>query len=374
MTRRTRQAAVMAACAALLAVCIAGCQLVSAPRRHGRQVAAAGRPPALLVLVLASATSSARAALRAAVTGSAQFGERLIVVGPSGATLGSFAAPAPPEMTGPVFPAALPADATSFQRSAYRTSEASAQTALRHDREILARHADALLRSWTAGAASRSVAMLARAPAGRPSLTRAVSAAIAAVTALRQDGLAVGDREVLAIIGAGARPVPLAASLAGLTVAATVAGDGGGDAAWQADLLAANASRAYVLPPALGGMLPGLIAGGLAGHDGVPFVLTGFRYGPAQYRLPPAATPSLRRLLRLLTITYPAATASINGYTDDVPVPGGNLALSRRRADAVLDWLVAHGVAATRLQAVGHGAAGPQPADRRVVVIVSPPA
>src|ERR1035441_9621650 len=78
--------------------------------------------------------------------------------------------------------------------------------------------------------------------------------------------------------------------------------------------------------------------------------------------------------------TYPQSTASINGYTDNLPVPGGNLQLSQRRAQAVEAWLVAHGVAASRLQAIGYGDANPfapntpsgQPLNRRVVVIIDP--
>jgi outer membrane protein OmpA-like peptidoglycan-associated protein len=86
------------------------------------------------------------------------------------------------------------------------------------------------------------------------------------------------------------------------------------------------------------------------------------------------------RLLNLLQVRYPLSAASIDGYTDDLPVPGGNRRLSWRRARAVLDWLAAHGVQASRLQAVGHGSADPvapntpqgQPLNRRVVVVIDP--
>jgi outer membrane protein OmpA-like peptidoglycan-associated protein len=124
-----------------------------------------------------------------------------------------------------------------------------------------------------------------------------------------------------------------------------------------------------------------LVGTGLTGQGGLPFVISGLHYGPAQYALPPSALPSLRRLLALLAITYPTATATINGYTDDVPTPGGNLLLSWRRAQTVLAWLVDHGIAGYRLQATGYGPADPvapnkatgQPLNRRVVVIISPP-
>jgi outer membrane protein OmpA-like peptidoglycan-associated protein len=88
----------------------------------------------------------------------------------------------------------------------------------------------------------------------------------------------------------------------------------------------------------------------------------------------------MHRLLYLLTVRYPSATVTINGYTDNLPVPGGNLRLSELRAQEVADWLIAHGVAAARLQAFGYGdtdAVAPntshgQPLNRRVVVVIDP--
>jgi outer membrane protein OmpA-like peptidoglycan-associated protein len=100
----------------------------------------------------------------------------------------------------------------------------------------------------------------------------------------------------------------------------------------------------------------------------------------AQYRLPAAADAALKSALLLLKIRYPNGTATVNGYTDDVPVPGGNVALSWKRADAVVAWLIQHGIASERLLAVGHGAADPefpdrpggQPRNRRVVIVILP--
>jgi outer membrane protein OmpA-like peptidoglycan-associated protein len=110
--------------------------------------------------------------------------------------------------------------------------------------------------------------------------------------------------------------------------------------------------------------------------------LTNVLFGLGQYRLRPAALPQLRRLLRLLTINYPDATATIVGYTDDLPTPGGNQRLSQLRALAVQRWLVAHGLASSRLQTFGDGDADPvapntpngQPLNRRVDVVIDPAA
>jgi outer membrane protein OmpA-like peptidoglycan-associated protein len=49
----------------------------------------------------------------------------------------------------------------------------------------------------------------------------------------------------------------------------------------------------------------------------------------------------------------------IHGHTDDDGDEKYNQGLSQRRAKAVLDWLVAHGVAVTRLESKGFGESKP---------------
>jgi outer membrane protein OmpA-like peptidoglycan-associated protein len=50
---------------------------------------------------------------------------------------------------------------------------------------------------------------------------------------------------------------------------------------------------------------------------------------------------------------------SVQGHTDNRSTPARNLDLSRRRADAVMRWLIEHGVAAERLESQGFGQAVP---------------
>ena len=108
--------------------------------------------------------------------------------------------------------------------------------------------------------------------------------------------------------------------------------------------------------------------------------LTSVLFGLGKFTLQKAALPQLRQLLHLLTVTFPNATATIDGYTDSLPAPGGNALLSLRRAQQVLAWLVANKAPADRLEAVGCGDTDPvapntphgQPLNRRVVVVIDP--
>ncbi len=56
---------------------------------------------------------------------------------------------------------------------------------------------------------------------------------------------------------------------------------------------------------------------------------------------------------------YGERAVRIEGHTDAIASEAYNLELSRRRAEAVRDWLVSHGIAAERLRTVGHGESRP---------------
>jgi len=51
----------------------------------------------------------------------------------------------------------------------------------------------------------------------------------------------------------------------------------------------------------------------------------------------------------------PKLVLEIGGHTDDVGKADYNMKLSGERAAAVVQWLVAHGVAASRLSSHGYG-------------------
>lgn len=74
--------------------------------------------------------------------------------------------------------------------------------------------------------------------------------------------------------------------------------------------------------------------------------------------LKPGATRQLQALAAIL-VRNPAATVRIEGHTDSTGSAEYNLGLSRRRAEAVEQFLVRQGVEPTRIDAVGLGASYP---------------
>jgi outer membrane protein OmpA-like peptidoglycan-associated protein len=105
----------------------------------------------------------------------------------------------------------------------------------------------------------------------------------------------------------------------------------------------------------------------------------GLRFDPGSVELAADRRAALDRIAGLL-VANPTVRLQVSGYTD-VPPPGGRTALdlSRRRAAAVADYLVAHGVAVTVLLVDGYGDTRPvadngtaqgRAANRRVEITV----
>ena len=98
------------------------------------------------------------------------------------------------------------------------------------------------------------------------------------------------------------------------------------------------------------------------------------------------ATPVLDRFAELIQRHYPAATITVEGFTDPAGPTEYNRQLAQRRADAVRQELVSRGLPETQLRAVGYGEERPvvpnaagsafgAELNRRVVfVIETPPA
>ena len=99
-------------------------------------------------------------------------------------------------------------------------------------------------------------------------------------------------------------------------------------------------------------------------------------------QLKPQAVVALEELKTAMIDPHPAGRITVEGHTDNVGSDADNQRLSEARAQAVVRWLVQHGVAASRLTAQGLGETRPAysndtPADRaknrRIEIILENP-
>ena len=81
-------------------------------------------------------------------------------------------------------------------------------------------------------------------------------------------------------------------------------------------------------------------------------------FEPNSTSLAPGAQDALVPLLGLLR-AHPDFRVRVIGHTDNTGRPAVNLELSRERAAAVVDWLVARGIDPSRTIALGYGATQP---------------
>jgi peptidoglycan-binding protein ArfA len=102
-------------------------------------------------------------------------------------------------------------------------------------------------------------------------------------------------------------------------------------------------------------------------------------FGTDGVTLTPASEQTLMQVVDKLK-ACPSANVTVNGYTDNTGNDAINIPLSDRRANTVVDFLVAHGVARDHVTEKGHGAADPvadnatpdgQAKNRRVEITVS---
>jgi outer membrane protein OmpA-like peptidoglycan-associated protein len=338
----------------------------------------------VLVIITNPDSPSAMRATGALITASARPSERLLILSSKGGlTLASSQAPDSPHLQVPGPPAPLPPRPTSFQRARYHQAVQHYQAMTIHARAALYRQQQDELASW-------AKTVIAEAEV-RPVLQRAqavdidtdLSVAASDLYSMRQAGVGYSTSTVIAIIGLS-QPATwvMPTSVRDLQGSTVVVDDFPSSideqAAWQSSLLQGGAARAVILTAAVHDQLIPVVSQGLDGA--VIDTLTSVLFDPGQYKLRAAAFPQLRQLLYLLTVKYPQATISIDGYTDNLPMPGGNLQLSRLRAWEVAQWVIAQGVAAGRVQVFGYGDSDPvapntpagQPLNRRVVVVIDP--
>ena len=115
-------------------------------------------------------------------------------------------------------------------------------------------------------------------------------------------------------------------------------------------------------------------------EEGLQFAMpVNFEFDRAEVR--PQDEPMIQRFAQVVQRYYPGATITVEGFADPAGTQTYNLALSRRRAEAVRSYLETLGVRNNTLRAVGYGsnrqvvpgAWGDEPggeANRRVVFVV----
>ena len=96
----------------------------------------------------------------------------------------------------------------------------------------------------------------------------------------------------------------------------------------------------------------------IALEKGKSLVLEGVNFETGSATLTRESETTLERVFVGL-VAHPELRVEIAGYTDNVGNPRTNQRLSQRRADAVSEWLVRKGVAATRMTTIGRGELDP---------------
>lgn len=89
-----------------------------------------------------------------------------------------------------------------------------------------------------------------------------------------------------------------------------------------------------------------------------PIVLSGIQFAFDSAKLKPGSTSILDEAVKALN-AHPDVKVSVTGYTDTSGDVNYNLKLSKHRADAVRQYLIDHGIDASRIQAQGLGESNP---------------
>jgi outer membrane protein OmpA-like peptidoglycan-associated protein len=334
--------------------------------------------PSALVAVLNGATFGP--ALSGLVGATAQLHEDLAVLhaGAPPETILSSASPASPTVTVAGRPTAPGEDETSYQAAQYarRLKHWREEVAAGHRTE--AARISGALSAWLRGLGLQAkTARLADPPAAAGSLAAESAAATSALAGLEEEtGNIFGGRRVIMLYTRDLAGRPARGELAGDTVLVVTPflPTAAAASAAQADLLAAGAAEAAVVGPEVtGAQLAALVSSALnqgGRHESVSAPVL-FANGSAA--LSPRAVAQLTTLLPQLRGT--GVTAVINGFASKPGTALTNYTLSYDRAAMVAFFLESHGIPASSLIIVGHGAsdlvaAGSSGQNRRVIVVI----
>jgi outer membrane protein OmpA-like peptidoglycan-associated protein len=293
----------------------------------------------------------------------------------------SSASPPPPTVVVPGKPPAPRGDQTSYQAALYANR-------LKHwSGEVTAgRNAEATqmrdsLAAWLRGLGlPAKIGQLADPPGSAASLAAESAAAASALAGLAEEhGNVFGSRRVVLLYTDDLTSRPPAGELAGDTVFVITRflPSAAAASAAQANLLAAGAAQAAVVGPEVTGrQLAALVSAGL-GQGGIHESASApVLFANDSAALSPNAVAQLTPLVPQLREA--GVTAVINGFASTPGTALANYALSYGRAAMVASFFESHGIPASTLIIVGHGAsdligAGNSGANRRVTVVIERP-
>lgn len=318
------------------------------------------------------------------VASTARPGEDIDVLraGPTATVLAAGGSPPPATAVVPGRPAAPSTGETSFQRAEYRRSLTGWQREVSNATKAAVARTHAAVAAWARNLGIARKVSHIHSPARPPvSLTDECAAAASALAGLNEAaGASFGGHRVVLLFAPSLDGTLPVGELTGddVIVVTSFLPSAAAVSAAQASLLAAGAARASILgPESTTVQLSRLVALGLS-QKVVTETLSGaalFANNSAQL------TPGAARVLTpmIAPLQEPGAAAVINGYASTPGNSTANYLLSYARAAAVAAFFEAHGIPASSLDTIGHGAtdlaaAGPSGANRRVVVVIEEPA
>jgi outer membrane protein OmpA-like peptidoglycan-associated protein len=346
-------------------------------------------PSAMVAVVANPAAGSSLAGLVAAT---AQPGEDVSIIGAAAsAVLAHGTAPAPARIPVQGRPDAPAGTATSFQQAKYRRSLALWQREVARAKQAVAARTRATVAAWVRQLAI--VEKLARVspPTGSGGFTTSAGSAgaLAAECAVaasafvgldEQGGASFGNRRVALLYVTSLDGSLPPGELTGddVIVVTSFLPSAAAIAQTQASLLAAAAAQATVVSPeATSAQIARLISAGLSQANAASDYLSReILFANNSAALTSASDQVLTPLIALLR--QPGAFAWINGYASTPGSSETNYLLSYARAAGTASFFEAHGIPASSLAVVGHGAsnlvaAGPSGQNRRVVVVIDVP-
>jgi len=373
--------------AACAAGALAGCSMLNAgapatgpsagpPVRITQDV-----PPSVLLAVLGGAGFGP--SLSSLVTTTALPHETLAVLaaGTPPETVLSSASPPPPTVVAAGHPIS-----PGPGQTAYQAAKLASRLKQWHAEVATARHAQAAeqqgaLSSWVRGLGLPAKAnRLADPPGPADSLVAESAAAASAMAGFAQEvGDIFGDRRVIVLYTDDLAGRPPAGELTGDTVFVVTRflPTAAAASAAQANLLAAGAAQAAVIGPEVtSSQLSSLVSAALR-QDGMrESVSAPVLFANNSCVLSPSAIADLSSLLPRLRVS--GVTAVIDGFASTPGTALTNYLLSYQRAAAVASFFESHGVPASSLIIVGHGAtdlvaSGSSSLNRRVVVVIQSP-